>query len=172
MSTPAYIIFLKKGDFGMSNLSNKRNESVYANELQRLFGDFLGFGREFGNNYIEPSMYKMSSFRSMRTDIVETDKDWKFTVELPGYDKKDISVKLEDSVLLITASKDEESTKENAEGKVIYSERHTGSCSRRFTVPSTVKKSDISAHFENGILTVNVLKEVKQEEEDFSISID
>ncbi|MDD4469522.1 MAG: Hsp20 family protein, partial [Acholeplasmataceae bacterium] len=41
----------------------------------------------------------------MKTDITETENSYRLAVELPGYDKDDIKVSIEDGYLLIEAEK-------------------------------------------------------------------
>jgi hypothetical protein len=50
------------------------------------------------------------------------------------------------------------------EGKVVRKERFTGSCKRSWYVGDGIKDSDITAAFENGVLTISVPSETKKEE--------
>ena len=94
----------------------------------------------------------------MRTDIKETDKDYEMEIELPGMDKKDINIDLSDGYLTISAGKSDKS-----EDKHNYIRRERSfSCSRSYYV-GDVKKEDVKAKYENGILIVIVPKEERKE---------
>lgn len=145
------------------------NEFEYG--LDKVLRDFMGIGKGFNEMVVTPSAYKIGSYKTMRTDIIETDTEVKLTVELPGCNKEDIKVKLDENILTISVVKDEESTKTDENGRVVLRERHTGSSSRSFSMPEGMKSSDISAKFENGELFITCKKPVEHKE-DTSIAID
>ena len=97
----------------------------------------------------------------MKTDITETENSYKLAVELPGYDKDDIKVSIEDGYLLIEAeTKIENDTKEN-DDKFLRRERYYGSMKRSYYV-GNVKIDEINGSFDKGILYLEVPKEVKK----------
>ena len=96
--------------------------------------------------------------RIMKTDIHETDKAYKFQIDLPGFKKEDVSAELKDGYLTITAQKNVQDEKTAEEGKLIRRERYTGSCQRSFYV-GDVKPEDVKAKYESGVLTVLIPKE-------------
>src|SRR6478735_10329081 len=98
-----------------------------------------------------------SAFMMPRVDIKDKNDHFEITAELPGIDKNNLSVKLEDGVLTIEASHDEEKTEEK-EGRVIRKERRTGTFVRSFTLGSDVKEEDIKASFKDGLLTLSAPK--------------
>ena len=104
-----------------------------------------------------------SSF--MKTDIRETDTHYVLDVEMPGFDKKDISLKFESGYVTISAKK--ESEQDN--GRYIRRERAV-SCSRSYYM-GDVDEKQIKAKYESGVLTVTVPKE-KPEEKKHHIAID
>lgn len=111
------------------------------------------------NHFWSPSVSKemASDFFSPRVDIKEKKKKYEITADLPGVDKDDLSVTLEDGVLTIEASTNEEKTEEE-DGKVIRKERRSGKFMRSFNLGLDVKEGDISAKFKDGVLTLNVPK--------------
>lgn len=111
------------------------------------------------NHFWSPSVSKemASDFFSPRVDIKEKKKKYEITADLPGVDKGDLSVTLEDGVLTIEASTNEEKTEEE-DGKVIRKERRSGKFMRSFNLGLDVKEGDISAKFKDGVLTLNVPK--------------
>ena len=76
---------------------------------------------------------------------------YEITADLPGVDKDDLSVTLDNGVLTIEASTEEEKTEEE-DGKVIRKERRSGKFMRSFNLGADVKESDINAKFKNGVL--------------------
>ena len=81
-------------------------------------------------------------------------------MELPGYAKEDIKADLKDGYLTITASRNETKEEKDAKGNCIRKERYTGSCNRSFYVGDNVTQDDIKATFKDGVLSLQVPKEV------------
>jgi HSP20 family protein len=94
----------------------------------------------------------------MSTDISETDKAYLFSIDMPGFNKEDISITVEDGYLSVSANKSE--VKEDNNNGYIYRERRTGSCSRNFYI-GAVNEDSITAKYENGILNITVPKSDK-----------
>ena len=77
---------------------------------------------------------------------------------LPGFDKKDISVSLKNGYLTVNAAKQE---KEEDGHKYVRRERNY-SCSRSYYVGEGITEKDVKAKYENGILSLTVPKETKE----------
>ena len=97
----------------------------------------------------------------MKTDIKENDKEYELTIELPGYKKENVNAELKDGYLIINAN-NEKNEEEKDEKGYIRKERYFGSCSRSFFVGKNLKEEDIKAKYDNGVLTLNVPKEVEK----------
>lgn len=97
----------------------------------------------------------------MKTDIKENEKDYELSVELPGYKKEDVNAELKDGYLIINAT-NEKNDEEKDEKGYIRKERYYGSFTRSFYVGKDVKEEDIKAKFENGVLILDVPKEVEK----------
>lgn len=93
---------------------------------------------------------------SPAVDVVENEKDYEITVELPGLDEKHIEVKIANGALMIRGEKRDE--KEEREKDCYVSERRFGSFSRAFQIPSGVDANKIEAQFAKGVLTVKMPK--------------
>ncbi len=96
--------------------------------------------------------------QNMNTDIVEEDGNYVITTDLPGYEKEDIQVSLQDGSLTISAHHDSNNEEKNDQGKVIRSERFHGSYQRTFYVGDEIKEEDIKASYKNGILKLVIPK--------------
>ena len=111
------------------------------------------------DDFCKPVFYDDSA-DSMRTDIKETENGYQLDVEMPGFDKKDIKIALENGYLTVSAqksSKDEEGNEKNKNERYIRKEC-TVSCSRSYYVGNDVEKENVKAKYENGMLTLNVPK--------------
>ena len=119
------------------------------------------------NNFVDSFFGKPLSAMNrmanpMRTDIVEKDGEYTMKVDLPGYKKEDIRAEIKDGYLTISAGSSEEKEEKNEEGKVVYSERHSGECRRSYFVGKHLSEEDIKANFENGVLTLQFPSEEKK----------
>lgn len=90
----------------------------------------------------------------MRTDVYEKDGYYNLDIELPGYNKEDVTMEIMDGYLNIKASHNVSNEEKDAKGNLIRSERRFGSCSRSFYVGENIKAEDVKAKFDNGILNI------------------
>lgn len=97
-----------------------------------------------------------SDLWSPPVDVEENADALVLTAELPGMQHEDIDIELEDGVLTIQGEKKEEQKEEGTQG-LLY-ERRWGSFTRKFTLPRAVDAGNITASYENGILTVSIPK--------------
>ena len=118
----------------------------------------------FDNFFDDPFFRREKSVHPlMKTDIKETDKSYIINMDLPGFDKKDIQIDVENGYLNINAKSDTSNKEEEEEGKFIRRERYYGECSRSFYIGEDFCEDDIKATFKNGILSLDIPK-VKEEE--------
>ncbi len=94
-----------------------------------------------------------------RVDVKEQPDAYVLEAEMPGVSLDNISLTAENGVLTIAADINNEK-KENKNG-YLYSERQSGHMERRFSLEG-VRENDITAHCENGVLTVTLPKEVPE----------
>lgn len=121
-----------------------------------LYDDFWGVPtHELAN--IDKHIYGKNANRLMKTDVHETEEDYEIEMDLPGFKKDQINVKLEDGYMTISASKAHDEKKEK-HGKVIRQERYSGSMQRSFYVGEQVKTEDVKARFEDGVLKLCIPK--------------
>jgi len=115
-----------------------------------LFDDFWGFPtHELAN--IDKRLYGKNARHMMETDVKENENDYELEMNLPGFKKDQISVKLEDGYMTISASKDHDQEKKDKQGRIIRQERYAGSMQRSFYVGEGVKTEDVKAKFEDGV---------------------
>jgi HSP20 family protein len=93
---------------------------------------------------------------SPAADISETDEEYLVRAELPGVERKDVKVSLEDGVLTIEGERKQE---KEEKGKTMHRvERFYGSFCRRFNLPEDAEASSIKAETKDGVLNVHIPK--------------
>jgi len=143
-------------------------------EIDRLFDDFHAFdfrlpstrslfGREL------PSLRSADWPVAPAMDLVEKDKEYEITAELPGIDEKNVEIKLSNHTLTIKGEKKEE--KEEKDKDYYLSERRYGSFQRSFQVPEGVDADKIDASFTKGVLTVKLPKTAEAQKAEKKITV-
>jgi HSP20 family protein len=124
-------------------------------EVDRLFDEFArGFGTlaVAGNGSLMPSM-----------DISETDKEFVITAELPGLERKDVEISLEDNVLTIRGEKKIEASPDDKNKNVHVSERSYGVFYRVLELPGKVDPASVQAIMSKGVLKITIPKPAQPE---------
>lgn len=140
---------------------------------ESLFDDWMGFPfeREFFSR--PASAYEKKETDLMKTDVKELSDSYEVDIDLPGFKKENISAKLENGYLTISAAKGADPEEKNQEGRYIRRERYIGQCSRTFYVGKEMTQEDIHAKFEDGILKLTIpKKDQKQAEQKKYIAIE
>lgn len=93
---------------------------------------------------------------SPRVDIGEADGTYLIKAEIPGVNKDDVQVSIDNGILTLQGERKEE---EESQGLQFHRvERFHGSFSRSFTLPPTVDPQQVKAAFHDGVLTVTLSK--------------
>ena len=141
----------------------------------------------FGDNFVSPSERIFN--RLPLVDVQETEKSYILEAELPGFDEKDVEVRLENFFLTIASktateknteetSKDisqetsKEDPKEACGKKFLIRERRISSFSRSFRLPENSDPESIKASFRNGILSLEISKRSEAQTKVIQISKD
>lgn len=138
-----------------------RNYGVPAVFGEDLFDDWLG-GALSGFADMNRQLYGKNAKNMMKTDVKETESGYQVAVEMPGFNKDEISVELDKGYLTLTASRNLNQDEQDEDGKYIRRERYAGTMQRSFYVGENVQQEDIKARYENGVLTLEVPKEDTQ----------
>ncbi len=123
------------------------------------------------DSFFKPVAYDRFVATGMKTDIKDLDDRYELAIDVPGYEKEDLKLDLENGYLTVKAEKsasDEKGKKE--EGRYLRRER-SYSCSRTYYV-GDVDKESVKAKYENGVLSVTVPKEKQKVIESTKIDID
>jgi HSP20 family protein len=115
----------------------------------------LSFFDDFFDDFFQPTTRTMNS--SMKTDILELEKGYELQIDVPGFEKEDVKISLENGYLTIEAKKEKE--EERKDVHYVKRERFLGSCARSFFVGEEIAEKDIKAEYDKGTLKVFVPKE-------------
>ena len=91
-----------------------------------------------------------------RIDLSEADDAFHLHVDLPGLDKKDVKIRMEDNRLVISGERREQKTEKGQ--NMVHTERSFGSFYRSLRLPKSIDESKIKATFRNGVLNVDLPK--------------
>ena len=130
---------------------------------ENLFDDF--FSDPFGMMVPQSRdlLYGKHGKNLMKTDVRETESSYELDIDLPGFKKDEVNVELKNGYLTIQAAKGLDKEEQDKKGKYIRQERYAGACSRSFYVGEDVEPEEVSAKFEDGILTISVPKAAKKQ---------
>lgn len=118
----------------------------------RFFDDF--FKAPFWSNSESGANTKL-----MKTDVQETDTEYIIAIDLPGFNKENIQVELNEGYLTISATKSSTDEEQYENGKYIRKERFEGSCKRSFFIGEYANEENVKASYNNGVLKLEVPKE-------------
>ncbi|PAY09595.1 heat-shock protein [Bradyrhizobium sp. UFLA03-84] len=129
-------------------------------EIDRLFNEFAqGTGANGAPAKLIPNI-----------DIAETDKAIEVSAEMPGLERKDIDISIEDDTLTIRGEKKIE--EDQKDKNVQHSERSYGVFMRVLQLPAGVDPSKVEAVMSNGVLKITIPKPAKPEPKKIEVKED
>jgi len=102
-------------------------------------------------------------------DIYEDEHNITLKMEAPGIDEKDIDVRVEGNTLTVRGERKLERDEKEENYRRI--ERQYGSFTRSFTLPSSVDSGQVSAHFDKGVLKINLAKKVEAKPKQIKVMV-
>jgi HSP20 family protein len=123
----------------------KRNNPVFP-ALSNWFDDFFADDLDLLN--------KVATVPSV--NIKERKKDYLIELAVPGLNKEDIDIDIENNVMTISSQKKEE--KEENDGTYTKREFYYNEFKRVFTLPETADAEKIDAEYKNGVLKIKIDK--------------
>jgi HSP20 family protein len=102
-------------------------------------------------------------------DIYEDEHSFKLHVEVPGLKESDIDIRLENNTLTLRGERKFEN--EQKEENFRRVERRYGSFVRSFTLPNTVDADKVAAHYDNGVLTIELTKKAEAKPKQIKVNI-
>ena len=110
-------------------------------------------------------------------DVRETDAEYLLEMDLPGVPEKDVNIKVEENLLTISASSEENKSEEKEEKEekgekknYLIRERKNFSFVRSFVLPADADVGNITALFDNGVLSLKVGKTEKAKPKSIKIN--
>lgn len=143
---------------------SRKNNSLYnpfreMDELEnRLFSNRFGF-------------FDSTSLDEFKTDIKDEGDHYVLEADLPGFEKKDIHLDINNDILTVSAERHSEHEEKDKKGKYVRCERSYGSYSRQFDL-SGVKADEIGAKYENGVLKLTMPKKTAEEPKTHHLEIE
>jgi HSP20 family protein len=131
-------------DFAFSSLQR---------EVDRLFEDFARAATAPSGGAVTALVPSM--------DVVETDKEIEITMELPGLERSDIEISIDDGTLTIRGEKKAEAERKDKNFHV--SERSYGVFYRAIPLPQGVDVSSINATMAKGVLKITIPRPARPE---------
>ena len=128
---------------------NPWNELLSAqSQAEQLFNEAFGRGT-----------LPESVVRTLPLDIRQTDEAFFIEASMPGFTPHDVEISFDENVLTIRGVRPQEDATDR--GGYVQRERHLSSVHRHVYLPAQVKADEITAGFNNGILTIVVPREQK-----------
>ena len=114
------------------------------------------FGRNWLKSFFDLPIINNSNI--LKTNIKKEGDNYIYEIDVPGYNKEDVSISYEDGYLIIEAKSSNEFKKDYSSNSYIRQERYSGSCYRSYYV-GEIDENKISAKYHNGILCVTIPSE-------------
>jgi HSP20 family protein len=102
-------------------------------------------------------------------DVYEDEHTVTLKIEVPGIDEKDIDVQVENNTLTVHGERKIE--KEEKEENYRRVERHYGSFTRTFTLPTTVDSDSVSATYDKGVLKIALPKKAEAKPKQIKVTV-
>ena len=131
-----------------------RAGTVATRAFDRWFEPLIFNGTRVQKHY--PFDTNLVSGNTFPVDVSETDGTLTVTAELPGIDKSNIQIEIENNNLQIEANIDDKL--ENEDEGYLLRERRTGSLKRILKLPVEVDTANSSSDYNNGILEITLPK--------------
>ena len=114
------------------------------------------------DDFFDDNFFNKKEKNLMKTDIKEKKDKYIIEMDLPGFEKENIKLELNNGYLTIKGKQENKIDEE--EEKYVHKERFYGECTRSFFVGDNIKEEDIDAEFKNGILKIDIPKKEEQKE--------
>lgn len=143
-------------------LRNRDLDLDPMDELDRLHREL---SRWFDTGFENRGLFDRALAPSL--DLVETNDEFVLNVDLPGVQKKDIQLSVENNVLSLEGEKNEIKDKK----RFFRKETWTGSFRRTISLPASADSEKVQAELKNGILTVHIAKKEEAKPRQISVSV-
>jgi HSP20 family protein len=142
----------------LTRFAPTREFSTLQDRLNRLYRDSFSNEEALNNTGFAPPV-----------DVYEDEHQVTLKIEVPGIDEKDIDVRLENRTLTVHGERKFE--KDEKEENFRRVERHYGSFTRSFTLPTTVDSENVQANYDKGILSIKLAKKAESKPKQIKVSV-
>ena len=126
----------------------------FLTPFDRMFDDIVGKSFPQINEQVGVNPFQGTAYP--KVNVYEYDEKIGVIAEIPGLDKKDLNVEVEDGVLTVSGEKSHGF--DEGEAKVLRRELKHSSFKRQFTLGEMLDGDNISANFKDGILSIEIPK--------------
>jgi len=126
----------------------------FLTPFDRMFDDIVGKSFPQINEQVGVNPFQGTAYP--KVNVYEYDAKVGVIAEIPGLDKKDLNIEVEDGVLTVSGEKSHGF--DEGEAKVIRRELKHSSFKRQFTLGEQLDGDNISANFKDGILSIEIPK--------------
>ncbi len=123
------------------------------------------------NSFFNTDLSGGSQLQRPLVNIIDSDKNITMNVALPGWKKDQITIEVNDHVLEIAGELNETAKTDATSENVLRQEFSLQSFKRSFNLPENINQETISAQYEDGILTIELTKEIPAQPEVRKIDI-
>ena len=127
-------------------------EPGLSDSLENAFRRFLS---PWNGEVVAPAL-------RMRIDVTETPQAYAVEADMPGVNKEDIDVRVHGNLVQIDAEIKRQSQRPTNGDKLLRSERYQGSISRSFSLAQDIDESKIKAHYDKGVLSLELPKKAQE----------
>jgi HSP20 family protein len=131
-------------------------DRIYDSIARRAFEIFSSQGTGFGHDLENWLKAESELLHPVHVQMTEHDGTVNVSAEVPGFEAKDLEIKLEPS--RVTVSGKRETKEERKKGKTIYQEQCANEILRIVDLPAEVDASKAEAKLKNGILEMRMPK--------------
>ena len=134
--------------------------NTFSEELEQFFERL---NRQFGDvsrswEPVTPFGRWSAAIDGAAVDLLERDEEFEATVDLPGFERDDVEVRVTDHVLRIEAERDAPAEEPEDDERYLRRERRHDSVRRSIRLPDDVDADGVTAEMRNGVLTVTLPK--------------
>jgi HSP20 family protein len=154
---------IRKREQGMvpySFVDVQRDFDTMMERFQREFDDFWSFPSGWQRPMRFPMMpFKEEAVPSM--DLEDRGKDFRVTVDLPGFKKEDVEIEVTDDSLVVNAGRTQ--SEEEKKKKYVRRERMAQTYYRKVALPEEVRSDNAKASLTDGLLEIILPKKAPKE---------
>jgi len=131
-------------------------DRIYDSIARRAFEIFSNNGLGFGHDLEDCFKAESELLHPVHMKVAESDEAVSVTAEVPGFEAKDLEIKLEPTRLTVSGKR--ETKEEQKKGKTSYQEQCANEILRIVELPAEVDASKAQAKVKNGVLEMQLPK--------------